>query len=128
MKNITQETNIIVAPTGNETNVEKSSPIIQALTANKTDKRYIVFRLYVNWYAVAAGREIKLYIKSPPIDFKFKLIVEHISKNIKVKTKFSGMPQDFAISLLKNKAIIPLLNKTVNNISNIVIIMLTTIS
>ena len=38
----------------------------------------------------------------------FKLIVEHISKNINVKIKFSGIPQDFAISLLKNKAIIPL--------------------
>lgn len=42
------------------------------------------------------------------MDFKFKLIVEHINKSIKVKIKFSGIPQDFAISLLKNKAVIPL--------------------
>ena len=88
--------------------MEINKPIIQADTANNTDNKYIVFKLYVNLYAVAAGKDIKLYIKSPPIDFKFKLIVEHINKSINVKIKVSGIPQDFEISLLKNNAIIPL--------------------
>lgn len=108
--------------------MERNNPKRQAQIANKTDKKYIVFKLYVNWYAVVAGKEIRLYIKSPPIDFKFKLIVEHISKKINMKIKFSGIPHDLAISLLKNKAIIPLWNKIVNNINIIVMIMLIKIS
>lgn len=68
----------------------------------------MIFKSYVNWYAVVAGRDIKLYIKSPPIDFKFKLIVEHTNIIIKVKINPSGIPQALDISLLKNRANIPL--------------------
>ena len=114
----------MVAPTGNEINVEKNSPKIQAVTANKIDKIYIVFKLYVNWYAVAAGRDIKLYIKRPPTDFKFRLIVEHINIIIKVKINPSGIPQARDISLLKNKANIPLWNNNVKIIRIVVIIIL----
>ena len=98
----------MVAPTGNDINVEKNSPKIQAVTANKIDKIYMTFKLYVNWYAVAAGNDIRLYIKRPPTDFKFKLIAEHINIIIKVKINPSGIPQAFDISLLKNRANIPL--------------------
>ena len=77
---------------------------------------------------MAAGNDTKLYIKRPPIDFKFILIAEHTSNIINVKTKLSGIPHDFEISLLKNSAIIPLWKTTANNINTNTTIKLKTIS
>ena len=45
---IKHEIKIIVAPTGNEISVEINKPKTQELIANKLDKIYMLFRLYVN--------------------------------------------------------------------------------
>ena len=45
---IKHEIKIIVAPTGKDINVEINKPKIHAKTANKTDNKYIVFKLYVS--------------------------------------------------------------------------------
>ncbi len=58
-------------------------------------------------------------MSSPPTDCRFKLIVEHDNKIIKKKITFSGIPQAFEISLLKNNAVNPLLNIMINVINKI---------